>query len=150
VTSVSLGSVAWRWVLMYAAIRGVKFRVLDASLAQEPIFRGGGQIIPTARRVCYSSFLLVSCAFSACRNPADTHRLLPVCSNRSTMSKSKPPPTASQQSTPSFLADEATSRVIFPNRALHYTPSRRSSLCSMPTGLKRICVRRRRVRHSVR
>jgi translation elongation factor EF-G len=42
------------------AIRGVKFRVLDASLAQEPIYRGGGQIIPTARRVCYSSFLLVS------------------------------------------------------------------------------------------
>ncbi len=42
------------------AIRGVKFRVLDASLAQEPIFRGGGQIIPTARRVCYSSFLLAT------------------------------------------------------------------------------------------
>jgi len=42
------------------AIRGVKFRILDASLAQEPIYRGGGQIIPTARRVCYSSFLLVS------------------------------------------------------------------------------------------
>ncbi len=40
-------------------IRGVKFRILDASLAQEPIYRGGGQIIPTARRVCYSSFLLV-------------------------------------------------------------------------------------------
>lgn len=39
-------------------IRGVKFRILDASLAQEPIYRGGGQIIPTARRVCYSSFLL--------------------------------------------------------------------------------------------
>jgi U5 small nuclear ribonucleoprotein component len=42
------------------AIRGVKFRVLDASLAQEPIYRGGGQIIPTARRVCYSSFLLAT------------------------------------------------------------------------------------------
>lgn len=41
-------------------IRGVKFRVLDASLAQEPIYRGGGQIIPTARRVCYSSFLLAT------------------------------------------------------------------------------------------
>ena len=38
-------------------IRNVKFRVLDATLAQEPIYRGGGQIIPTARRVCYSSFL---------------------------------------------------------------------------------------------
>ena len=42
------------------AMRNVKFRVLDASLAQEPIFRGGGQIVPTARRVCYSSFLMVS------------------------------------------------------------------------------------------
>ncbi|ODO05601.1 hypothetical protein I350_04659 [Cryptococcus amylolentus CBS 6273] len=41
-------------------IRGVKFRVLDAALAQEPIYRGGGQIIPTARRVCYSSFLLAT------------------------------------------------------------------------------------------
>jgi len=40
-------------------MRNVKFRVLDASLAQEPIFRGGGQIVPTARRVCYSSFLMV-------------------------------------------------------------------------------------------
>ena len=42
------------------AMRNVKFRILDASLAQEPIYRGGGQIVPTARRVCYSSFLMVS------------------------------------------------------------------------------------------
>ncbi|KAF8711516.1 hypothetical protein AX14_013221 [Amanita brunnescens Koide BX004] len=41
-------------------MRGVKFRLLDASLAQEPIFRGGGQIVPTARRVCYSSFLMAT------------------------------------------------------------------------------------------
>ncbi|OCF30617.1 U5 small nuclear ribonucleoprotein component [Kwoniella heveanensis BCC8398] len=41
-------------------IRGVKFRILDAAIAQEPIYRGGGQIIPTARRVCYSSFLLAT------------------------------------------------------------------------------------------
>lgn len=40
-------------------IRNVKFRLLDAGLATEPIYRGGGQIIPTARRVCYSSFLMV-------------------------------------------------------------------------------------------
>ena len=43
----------------FSAMRNVKFRILDASLAQEPIFRGGGQIVPTARRVCYSSFLMV-------------------------------------------------------------------------------------------
>ena len=41
------------------AMRNVKFRILDSSLAQEPIYRGGGQIVPTARRVCYSSFLMV-------------------------------------------------------------------------------------------
>ncbi|KAF9245659.1 Calreticulin family-domain-containing protein [Melanogaster broomeanus] len=41
-------------------MRNVKFRILDASLAQEPIFRGGGQIVPTARRVCYSSFLMAT------------------------------------------------------------------------------------------
>ncbi|RKP06183.1 ribosomal protein S5 domain 2-type protein, partial [Thamnocephalis sphaerospora] len=38
-------------------IRNVKFKILDASIAGEPIYRGGGQIIPTARRVCYSAFL---------------------------------------------------------------------------------------------
>ncbi|KAI1813417.1 P-loop containing nucleoside triphosphate hydrolase protein [Poronia punctata] len=41
-------------------IRNTKFRVTDAILAQEAIFRGGGQIIPTARRACYSSFLMAS------------------------------------------------------------------------------------------
>ena len=39
------------------ALRNVKFRIIGASVAPEPIFRGGGQVIPTARRVCYSSFL---------------------------------------------------------------------------------------------
>jgi U5 small nuclear ribonucleoprotein component len=41
-------------------IRNVKFRILDAVIANEPIYRGGGQIIPTSRRVCYSSFLTAS------------------------------------------------------------------------------------------
>ncbi len=41
-------------------LRNVKFRVIDSEIAQEPIYRGGGQIIPTARRVCYSSFLLAT------------------------------------------------------------------------------------------
>ncbi|KAM0750354.1 P-loop containing nucleoside triphosphate hydrolase protein [Meredithblackwellia eburnea MCA 4105] len=41
-------------------IRNVKFRLLGADLAAEPIYRGGGQIIPTARRVCYSSFLMAT------------------------------------------------------------------------------------------
>ena len=38
-------------------IRNVKFRILDAVLAPEAVYRGGGQIIPSARRVTYSSFL---------------------------------------------------------------------------------------------
>jgi len=41
-------------------IRNVKFRLTDIELASEAIFRGGGQIIPTARRACYSSFLMAS------------------------------------------------------------------------------------------
>ena len=41
-------------------MRNVKFKILDAALASEPIHRGGGQIIPTARRVCYSAFLMAS------------------------------------------------------------------------------------------
>ena len=45
--------------MLLVAMRNVKFRILDSSLAQEPIYRGGGQIVPTARRVCYSSFLMV-------------------------------------------------------------------------------------------
>lgn len=41
-------------------IRNVKFKILDAQVAPEPIYRGGGQIIPTARRVCYSAFLMAT------------------------------------------------------------------------------------------
>ena len=41
-------------------IRNVRFRLTQANLATEPIYRGGGQIIPTARRVIYSSFLTVN------------------------------------------------------------------------------------------
>lgn len=33
---------------------------MDAQIAQEPIYRGGGQVIPTSRRVCYSSFLMAT------------------------------------------------------------------------------------------
>lgn len=41
-------------------MRNVKFRVLDATMASEAVYRGGGQIIPTARRVAYSSFLMAT------------------------------------------------------------------------------------------
>ncbi|KAK9448518.1 P-loop containing nucleoside triphosphate hydrolase protein [Limtongia smithiae] len=38
-------------------IRNTKFRIMDAVLAPEPIYRGGGQVIPTARRVCYTAVM---------------------------------------------------------------------------------------------
>lgn len=41
-------------------VRGTKLKILDVVLADKPIFRGGGQIIPTARRVVHSSLLTAS------------------------------------------------------------------------------------------
>lgn len=38
-------------------VRGAKIKILEATLADKPIFRGGGQIIPTARRTVHSSLL---------------------------------------------------------------------------------------------
>ncbi|KAK9757693.1 hypothetical protein RND81_01G179800 [Saponaria officinalis] len=41
-------------------MRNVKFKMVDAKIATEPLHRGTGQIIPTARRAAYSAFLLAS------------------------------------------------------------------------------------------
>lgn len=41
-------------------IRNVKFKILDAKIADEALHRGGGQIIPTSRRVSYSAFLMAT------------------------------------------------------------------------------------------
>ncbi|KAF6147629.1 hypothetical protein GIB67_031620 [Kingdonia uniflora] len=41
-------------------IRNVKFKIVDAKIAPEPLHRGSGQIIPTARRVAYSGFLMAT------------------------------------------------------------------------------------------
>ncbi|CAJ0573309.1 unnamed protein product, partial [Mesorhabditis spiculigera] len=41
-------------------IRNVKFKLLDATIAPEPLHRGGGQVIPTARRCAYSAFLMAT------------------------------------------------------------------------------------------
>ena len=38
-------------------VRGVKFRLVGAELATEEQYRSGVQLIPTARRVCYSAML---------------------------------------------------------------------------------------------
>lgn len=58
-------------------IRSCKFKILNAQLVQDPVMRGGGQIIPTARRVAYSAFLLATprlmepVQFSEIECPAD-------------------------------------------------------------------------------
>jgi len=39
-------------------MRGIRFNILDCTLHADAIHRGGGQIIPTARRVCYAAQLL--------------------------------------------------------------------------------------------
>ena len=46
-------------------LRNVKFKILDATLASNPVHRGGGQIIPTARRVemCIRDSSITSCDF---------------------------------------------------------------------------------------
>ncbi|KAI6241792.1 Tr-type G domain-containing protein [Aphelenchoides fujianensis] len=41
-------------------MRNVKFKMLDASIAPEALYRGGGQIIPTSRRCAYSAFLMAT------------------------------------------------------------------------------------------
>merc|ERR1712240_996823 len=44
-------------VLCDENMRGIRFDVMDVTLHADAIHRGGGQIIPTARRVFYASFL---------------------------------------------------------------------------------------------
>lgn len=39
-------------------LHNLKFKLMDVELASAGIFRGGGQIIPAARRACYSSLLM--------------------------------------------------------------------------------------------
>lgn len=41
-------------------IRNVKYKIMNAEIASEPLARGGGQLIPTSRRVCYSAFLMAT------------------------------------------------------------------------------------------
>merc|ERR1712240_279904 len=47
-------------VLCDENMRGIRFDVMDVTLHADAIHRGGGQIIPTARRVLYASFLTAS------------------------------------------------------------------------------------------
>lgn len=53
---------AFQWATKEGAIaqesmRGIKFNLVDFNLISDSIHRGGGQIIPAARRVFYASQL---------------------------------------------------------------------------------------------
>jgi elongation factor 2 len=53
---------AFQWatkegVLCEENMRGVRFNILDVALHADAIHRGGGQVMPTCRRVCYASVL---------------------------------------------------------------------------------------------
>ena len=39
-------------------MRGVKFNIVDVTMLSDAIHRGGGQIIPTARRACFASLMM--------------------------------------------------------------------------------------------
>ncbi|OEH79683.1 u5 small nuclear protein [Cyclospora cayetanensis] len=58
-------------------VKGVRFKLVDAEIAKDPVHRGGGQIIPSARRVAYSALLLATprllepIMFSEIQCPAD-------------------------------------------------------------------------------
>lgn len=41
-------------------IRNVKFKILEANITNDGLFKASGQIIPAARRACYSAFLMAT------------------------------------------------------------------------------------------
>lgn len=41
-------------------IKNVKFKILEAKICSDSIYKSSGQIIPATRRVCYSAFLMAS------------------------------------------------------------------------------------------
>ena len=106
-------------------IRNVKFRVLDASLAQEPIYRGGGQTSPPRGEYA------IPLSSSPRRD----------CWSQSTMSKCRLRQIAWRRSTLFSRVAEDTSRATSPSLAHRSTPSRLSSLCSTRMDSKRTCVR---------
>ena len=44
-------------------VRGVRFNLIDVTLHADAIHRGGGQIIPTARRCLYACMLTAATRF---------------------------------------------------------------------------------------
>ena len=59
---------AFQWATKEGAMtdehmRGIRFNIADVTLHADAIHRGGGQIIPTARRVMYASQLTAAPRF---------------------------------------------------------------------------------------
>ena len=59
---------AFQWatkegVMVDENMRGIRFNIHDVTLHADAIHRGGGQIVPTARRVFYASQLTASPRF---------------------------------------------------------------------------------------
>ena len=52
-----LEQATWRGPLCGDPVRGVKYSLTDTRLHSDSIHRGGGQVVPTSRRVCYASQL---------------------------------------------------------------------------------------------
>lgn len=54
-----VGNLFWylQGVLCEENMRGIRFNIYDVTLHADAIHRGGGQIIPTARRVLYACVL---------------------------------------------------------------------------------------------
>ena len=53
---------AFQWATKEGAMtqegmRGIRFNIIDANLIADSIHRGGGQLVPAARRVFYASQL---------------------------------------------------------------------------------------------
>jgi len=59
---------AFQWatkegVMVDENMRGIRFNIHDVTLHADAIHRGGGQIVPTARRVFYASQITASPRF---------------------------------------------------------------------------------------
>ena len=52
--------IVFQGVLCEENVRGVRFNIHDVTLHTDAIHRGGGQIIPTTRRVLYACMLTAS------------------------------------------------------------------------------------------
>lgn len=139
-------------IIFVAAIRNCKFKILDAVMATEPIHRGGGQVIPTSRRVAYSAFLMVTLCWPSHQFNSDAtlpfSRRLLVWWNHTTSLKCKRPPTACLPSTPSSRVVAVTWRKTRPSQDRRSTSSRLSFLPLTRSVSKLTFERTRKVKRS--